>query len=90
MLTLFKSKQMMSVNDRVMVYAAPMNENYEKAVWATGRSPLLDSCISWFKSIFTVNINDTRRYSGIKYSNTSFLINNVFLVYYGMTGANAI
>ena len=37
-----------------MVYAAPMNENHEKAVWATGRSPLLVSCISWFKSIFTV------------------------------------
>jgi hypothetical protein len=37
-----------------MVYAAPMNENHEEAVRATGRSPLRVSCISWFKSIFTV------------------------------------
>ena len=44
-----------NINVHGMVYAAPMNENHEKAVWATGRSPLLVSCISWFKSIFTVN-----------------------------------
>jgi AmmeMemoRadiSam system protein A len=43
-----------------------------------------------FCKIFTVNINGVKRYSSIKYSNTSFLINNVFPVYYGMTGANAI
>jgi hypothetical protein len=67
-----------------------MSVNHAKTVRTTGRSPLLDSCHSWLNNIFTVNTNGVRRYSSIKYSNTSFLINNVFLVYYGMTGVNAI
>ena len=67
-----------------------MSVNYAKTVRATGRSPLLDPWLNNIFTVNTVNINGVRRYSSIKYSNTSFLINNVFLVYYGMTGANAI
>jgi hypothetical protein len=57
-----------------MVYAAPMNENHDKAVWATGRSPLLDSCHSWLNNIFMLTIclkfhdaNASISYSAISY-----------------------
>ena len=58
-----------------MVYAAPMNEHHENALWATGRSPLLDSCHSWLNNIFTVKykISHVRHQNGCNILSTTRL-----------------